>query len=84
MLSDTDQNRIFSIMRHKNHGMAQIQQMIALLKEAARLVPDYSTFQTICAASLRQAWHSDRLTGKRELHFVRPTRRITLSTTTVI
>ncbi len=68
MLSDTDQNRIFSIMRHKNHGMAQIQHMIALLKEAARLAPDYPAFQTICAASLRQAWDSDRLTGKRELH----------------
>lgn len=68
MIPQTDQDRIFSIMRHKNHGMAQIAHMIALLKEAARLVPDYPAFQTICAANLRQAWDSDRLTGKRDLH----------------
>ena len=31
MISDADQDRIFSIMRHKNQGMAQIQHMIAPL-----------------------------------------------------
>ena len=68
MLATPGRDRIFTIMRHKNHGMAQIRHMIALLKEAAGLVPDYPAFQSICADSLRQAWHSDRLTGKRELH----------------
>ena len=68
MISSADQDRIFSIMRHKNHGMAQIAHMLTLLREAARLLPDYAAFQTLCRASLRQAWDSDRLTGKRELH----------------
>ena len=60
--------RIFAIMRHKNNGMAQIQHMISLLKEAASLMPDYPAFESICTECLRQAWDSDRLTGKRELH----------------
>ena len=63
MLATSDRDRIFTIMRHKNHGMAQIRHMIALLKEAAGLVPDYAAFQSVCADNLRQAWHSDRLTG---------------------
>ena len=68
MISSADQDRIFSIMRRKNHGMAQIAHMLTLLREAARLLPDYAAFQTLCRASLRQAWESDRLSGKRELH----------------
>ena len=68
VIPQADQDRIFSIMRHKNHGMAQIAHMLTLLREAARLLPDYAAFQTLCRASLRQAWDSDRLTGKRELH----------------
>ena len=63
-----ERERIFAIMRHKNSGMAQIQHMISLLKEAASLMPDYPVFELICTESLRQAWDSDRLTGKRELH----------------
>ena len=31
MIPQTDQDRIFGIMRHKNHGMAQIAHMVALL-----------------------------------------------------
>ena len=68
MTPQIDQDRIFSIMRRKNHGMAQIAHMLTLLREAARLLPDYAAFQTLCRASLRQAWESDRLSGKRELH----------------
>lgn len=68
MISNADQDRIFSVMRHENHGMAQIAHMLTLLREAARLLPDYAAFQTLCRASLRQAWDSDRLSGKRELH----------------
>lgn len=64
MLATPGRDRIFTIMRHKNHGMAQLRHMIALLKEAAGLVPDYPAFQSICADSLRQAWHSDRLIGR--------------------
>lgn len=56
MISNADQDRIFSIMRRKNHGMAQIAHMLTLLREAARLLPDYAAFQTLCRASLRQAW----------------------------
>ena len=63
MLATPGRDRLFTIMRHKNHGMAQIRHMIALLKEAAGLVPDYPAFQSVCADSLRQAWDSDRLTG---------------------
>ena len=68
MLATPDRDRILTIMRHKNHGMAQIAHMLTLLREAARLLPDYAAFQTLCRASLRQAWESDRLSGKRELH----------------
>ena len=68
VIPQADQDRIFSIMRHKFHGMAQIAHMLTLLREAARLLPDYAAFQTHCRASLRQAWDSDRLSGKRELH----------------
>ena len=64
MLATPDRDRIFTIMRHKNHGMAQLRHMIALLKEAAGLVPDYPAFESVCADSLRQAWHSDRLIGR--------------------
>ena len=55
-------------MPQQSRDMPQIQQMIALLREAARLVPDCPAFQTICAASLRQGRDSDYLTGKRDLH----------------
>lgn len=48
MLATPDRDRILTIMRHKNHGMAQIRHMIALLKEAAGLIPD---FQSVCADS---------------------------------
>ena len=68
MPTTLDRDRLLTIMRHKNHGMAQILHMIALLKEAASLVSDYPAFQSVCAESLLQAWHSDRLSGKRELH----------------
>ena len=67
MPTTLDRDRLLTIMRHKNHGMAQILHMIALLKEAASLVSDYPAFQSVCAESLLQAWHSDRLSGKREL-----------------
>lgn len=63
-----DSERIHTIMRRKSPGMAEIRHMTALLKEAASLIPDYPAFETICADSLLHAWHSDRLTGKRELH----------------
>lgn len=55
-------------MRHKNNGMAQIQHMISLLKEAESLMPDYPAFELICTESLRQTWDSHHLTGERELH----------------
>ena len=71
MTPQIDQDRIFSIMRRKNHGMAQIQHMIDLLKDAGHLVPDDPAAQIICAANLRRAWRSDRLTGNRELHYRR-------------
>lgn len=67
-LGDTERDRIFAIMRQKNSGMAQIQHMLGMLREAADLIPDFATFEWLCAQNLRQAWNSDRLTGKRELH----------------
>ena len=48
--------------------MSDIRHVIALLKEAASLIPDYPRFEMLCADSLLHAWESDRLTGKRELH----------------
>ena len=56
MPTTLDRDRLLTIMCHKNHGMAQIRHMIALLTEAANLVPDYPAFQSVCAESLRQAW----------------------------
>ena len=66
--SDAGHERIHAIMRRKSNGMAEIRHMVALLKEAAHLIPDYPVFEAICADSLLHAWTSDRLTGKRELH----------------
>ena len=66
--SDAGHERIHAIMRRKSNGMAEIRHMVALLKEAAHLIPDYRAFEAICADSLLHAWTSDRLTGKRELH----------------
>ena len=60
----TERERIFAIMRHNKHGMAQIAHMLTLLREAARLLPDYAAFQALCRARLRQAWGSDRLQSK--------------------
>ena len=67
-LEAVERERIHAIMRRKSHGMAEIRHMTALLKEAAGLIPGYPAFETLCAGSLLQAWESDRLTGKRELH----------------
>ena len=33
MIATLDRDRLLTIMRHKNHGMAQIHHMIALLNE---------------------------------------------------
>ena len=69
-IAAADHQRTHSIMRRKSGGMAGIRHMtaLALLKEAASLIPDYPGFEARCTDSLLHAWESDRRTGKRELH----------------
>ena len=67
-IAAADHQRTHSIMRRKSGGMVEIRHMIARLKEAASLIPDYPGFEARCADSLLHAWESDRRTGKRELH----------------
>lgn len=64
----TRSGRVLSIMAQKMPGFGQVHRMSGLLDEAAALIPDFAVYQTLCAQSLREAWESDRNTGKREAH----------------
>ena len=70
-MKEADKLRVLEVIRHKSAGLASLHRQSALLREVARLVPDFAMFRALCIESMSSAWKDDRLNKRLTTQSVR-------------